>query len=359
MTGFLLSTVFAGAVALSPTPDAWPTAPERALVASTTEVRPGDTLNGIAANEGVSVEDLRRWNPGKIGKDDLIRLGEKLTVMRAPDDLPEEKVEESWIAEVDIKPGDTLGRIAKRLNVSIADLKRWNHLGPNGVIRAGRTLRYMQHGFRPEARSVGSPTHGRLHYGVHLARGRGYRLRFPRNAYTTRPVWRTLHLCTAAMADRFPGTADILIGDISRPSGGRFPPHVSHQSGRDADVGYYLLGNVQNETMYRVGPKDIDFEKTWALMACLIEAQDVVRIYVDRAIQRAMVDYLEKRGDVPAETLDRLFAVRGDGSRNALIQHAPKHDTHFHVRFACDDVDADCSEDKGDVVVHLAPPAAP
>ena len=111
--------------------------------------------------------------------------------------------------------------------------------------------------------------------------------------------------------------------------------------------------------MYRVGPKDIDFEKTWALMACLIEAQDVVRIYVDRAIQRAMVDYLEKRGDVPAETLDRLFAVRGDGSRNALIQHAPKHDTHFHVRFACDDVDADCSEDNGDVVVHLAPPAAP
>lgn len=354
MTGFLLSTVLAGAVALGPTPDAWPTTAEPELVATSTEVRGGDTLSSIAASEGVSIEDLRRWNPG-IGAGDLIRLGEKLTVMRARDTLPEEVVQDSWIAEIDIKPGDTLGRIAKRLNVSIADLRRWNHLGPSGIIRAGRALRYVQHGLRPEPRSVGSPTHGRLHYGIHLGRGRGFRLRFPRNAYTTRSVFRTLHLCAGAVADRFPGSAEVLIGDISRPSGGRFPPHVSHQSGRDADIGYYMAGNVQNETMYRVGPRDIDFAKTWALMACLVETQDVVRIYMDRAIQRAFADYLEERGGVPAETLARLFAVRGDGHGNTLIQHAPKHDTHFHVRFACDDTDAACVEDRGDVVVHIPP----
>jgi hypothetical protein len=142
-----------------------------------------------------------------------------------------------------------------------------------------------------------------------------------------------LRNCSRFVHTLFPGTADLLIGDLSRPGGGRFPPHESHQSGRDADAGYYLAGNIQNSTLHRVGVAGLDPAKTWMYMRCLIAPGDVVRMYVDRALQRGLVAYLERIGAESPESLARLFEVVGGAS--ALIRHAPYHDTHLHVRFAC------------------------
>ena len=348
------------------------------------EVRQGDTLGGIARRHGVSVDDVRRWNRKRVGAGDMIRAGTTLVLKvpagappsgsarpkeseptrakptpdakPSPDAKPAKKAppalavdeDDRWYATYLVRPGDTISRIARKLEVEPEDLLRWNSLKKAHHLRAGQTLRYAGDGPRPPARSRGRTTSGSLENAIHLGEGPGYRLRFPRNAYGLPSVARTLKRCTARMPRRFKGTADILIGDLSRPHGGRFPPHVSHQSGRDVDIGYYLRGNVQNETMYRVRADQVDYEKSWELLACLLSEDEVVRVYIDAPIQVAMAEYLRKTRRLSERQVDRLFGAVGEIQKDALIHHAPKHDTHIHVRFGCDADQPDCAEDPGD-----------
>lgn len=315
-------------------------------------VRRGDTLSHIAARYSVSLADLRRWNPKRVGPDDMIQLGAVLTVKVAAgsDAASSGPVWEGWYA---IEPGDTLGKAAHKLGVSIAELERCNKLRPGARIRAGDLLRFEKTGPRPKPSSAGRPTEGSVVGAVHLGKGSGYRLRFPKGAFGLPSVTHTLRRCAADVAKRFRGTADVLIGEISKPMGGHFAPHQSHQSGRDADVGYYLAGNKQNATMFTVGARDIDPKKNWALIRCLLTSDRVVRIYMDRGLQRAMVKYLSRKGGLSAATLDRLFEVEADVPASALIRHANGHDTHFHVRFACDSGDSRCVEEEDDHVFKL------
>src|SRR5688572_23502283 len=48
-----------------------------------------------------------------------------------------------------------------------------------------------------------------------------------------------LNRAARAVARKFPGSV-LEIGELSRKDGGRITSHLSHQSGRDADVGFYL-----------------------------------------------------------------------------------------------------------------------
>lgn len=304
----------------------------------------GDTLSAIAARHGVTVAEIRKWNPKRLGSGDLIRAGETLRLK-----VPSKKKEslQPWEAFYLIRSGDTLGGIASRLGVTVSELRRWNKLREGAVIRSGDVIRYEKMGERPSARSSGRPTKGGLHMGEHLGEGRGYRLRFPRNAWALPSTNRWLRRCAARMAERYRGTADVLIGDLSRVTGGRFPPHQSHQSGRDADVGYYLRGNQQNVTLHRVGPADLDYAKNWSLLRCLLATKQVVRVYMDTSLQRGYVQHLKKKG-ARDSTLAALFEVAAGGAGGALVVHAPKHDTHLHVRFACGEGDASCREEGGD-----------
>ena len=269
------------------------------------DIRAGDSLLRISTRYGVSVDDLRRWNQGRIGSGDLIKVGEKLIVYAPPAQVPQPSASgPTWRGYYDIKRGDTLGKIARKLGVSVADLVRWNAVR-NNIIKAGDVLVYEKQGQQPEPRSVGRPTKGKLVGARYLGKGEGYRLRFPKNAYGIPRVNTLIRTCAKRVKDAFPGTADILVGDISRPTGGHFPPHKSHQSGRDADIGYYLAGNIQNKTMYRVNGSHVDHRKNWTLMKCLLEEERIVRVYMDTGIQKAMVKFLVKK-----EIIDSALATR-------------------------------------------------
>jgi murein endopeptidase len=244
-----------------------------------------------------------------------------------------------------------VSKIASRARVDAGALMQWNGLGPRAKIKAGDRLRIFRPGPRPTPQSVGRPTAGSMRHGQHLGTGPGYRLRFPKNAYGLDGVLKTLRHCAKRVRDAHPGSHDVLVGDISRPGGGHFPPHASHQSGRDVDVGYYLASMQQNATLHRVRPHEVDYLRTWSLLRCYLTTDKVVRVYMDRAIQVAMVEWLRHKKLLDDRQLGRLFQV--EGGDEALVLHAPRHDTHMHVRFACGPDQPDCIEEERDSVFRL------
>lgn len=351
-------------------PDSAPARAETVVTTKKVIVRPGDSLGRIAERHKVNIDDLRRWNRRKIGKNDVIRLGDMLEIRvktkrkgpppSAADTKTEDKAKKAskdapklYKGRYTIRPGDHLGGIAKKLRVKTADLMRWNKLASITAIKAGATLYYERSGAPPKAYSVGLPADGRLVNGEHLGKGFGYRLRFPNGAYGMPKVNQMLRKCSAHVAKRFRGTAKILVGDISKPAGGAFPPHSSHQSGRDADLGYYLSGNKQNKTLHRVGAYQLDYAKNWAMLRCLLRTNQVVRVYMDTHIQKGYVAFMRKYKLASDATLVRLFGAVSDTPRLSLIRHSPGHDTHLHIRFACETHDKRCAEEPKDKLFKL------
>ncbi len=91
--------------------------------AKQTVVHKGDTLWGIAQENGVSVDSIKEWNNLST---DLIH----------PNDLLEVS---SPIKQVQVSLGDTLWNISQIYGVSVEDLKKWNHLSSD-LIHPGLNL---------------------------------------------------------------------------------------------------------------------------------------------------------------------------------------------------------------------------
>lgn len=112
-------------------------------------VQPGDTLELIAREYGISVPVLREINHLSTNR---IRPGASLRIPKAQDG--EEGIPVSVICERDavrahplsivtryaVRAGDSLWGIAHRKGVRLALLRRWNQLGPHSVLQPGETL---------------------------------------------------------------------------------------------------------------------------------------------------------------------------------------------------------------------------
>jgi LysM repeat protein len=97
-------------------------------------VRSGDTLGAIAERYGTTASNLRAWN-GISGS--RINVGQKLRV-QAPGGSSASS-SSGGSDQYRIRSGDTLEVIARRFNVTIAQLKAWNNLR-SSRIRAGDSL---------------------------------------------------------------------------------------------------------------------------------------------------------------------------------------------------------------------------
>jgi membrane-bound lytic murein transglycosylase D len=139
-------------------------APVRAEMRSTTEARGstkyhrigrGETLGAIADRYHVSVEDLRRWNHlrgNEIAAGHMLRVSppQAHAMLADPPAHRSERASHETAHAAHaiashprfyrVRRGDSLGAIASRFHVSVADLRRWNHLRGN-EIRAGHSLR--------------------------------------------------------------------------------------------------------------------------------------------------------------------------------------------------------------------------
>ncbi len=188
-------------------------------------------------------------------------------------------------------------------------------------------------------RAVGWAAFGRLENGVLARSTPGLFVRSP-DSWGTPETVAGLRRVATEVESLFPGRGDLVVTDISRREGGHLRPHKTHQNGRDVDVLLYRDGPGEGAR----GARDLDVERTWALVMLLRSAGDVDTILMDRGVQARVLNYARGVLHRPQAELDEIFQIVHGGTRkgaDALCKHAPGHRTHLHLRFKSPRAEAD------------------
>jgi len=196
--------------------------------------------------------------------------------------------------------------------------------------------------------SVGKASHGYLLEGVRLPdRGDGY---------TTRDVWRARdqRFGTDELVDLVVGVArrmgrqvpdvKLVVADLSGRGGGeRAAFHRSHQSGRDADLLYYMRDAsgqpLEPDAMhvFNAGGRatdgtgiTIDVPRTWLLVREIITAPEaaVQWVFMYEPIAWRLIEHAQRIGEPEALIARARRTLRQPGD-------SARHDDHMHVRVYC------------------------
>ena len=192
--------------------------------------------------------------------------------------------------------------------------------------------------------SRGEPTQGRLHRGIALPRkGTGFVRRNRDRYYGTHETIALVRYAAARLAAAYPGTAPLLVGDISEKAGGKAPPHRSHQSGRDVDIGFVERSNT-TRTQFKgdLSLDEIDVDRSWFVMETLLQTGKVQYIFINETLLRRFASHARAMGWT-RDAVDALFVLPGERIKRGAVRHADGHTYHFHVRFHCPEGDRHCS----------------
>jgi penicillin-insensitive murein DD-endopeptidase len=195
-------------------------------------------------------------------------------------------------------------------------------------------------------RSIGSPTEGHLLGGMHLDETAYVRI-VPADAagdvrWGLEPLVAMVDRAARAVRRQFPDTITS-VGHLSREGGGEVERHRSHESGRDADIGFYVRNASGRQLFeshfvpFRANGAAVawpgayfDDAKNWALVAAMLcdsEAR-VTHVFIAAPLRARLLAYAERAGAAAALRV-----------RAAEVMQQPRgalpHDDHFHVRIAC------------------------
>lgn len=176
--------------------------------------------------------------------------------------------------------------------------------------------------------SIGLPNNGRLFNGVRLEDSPLFEIVAPDFTWGTKETVEYLKVAAAEVHRLHKDTPPLHLGHISKKSGGYLSPHLSHQSGRDVDLGYFYSNK---RAWYRRATwTNLDTARTWTFVKALIQKTDVELILIDTSIQSLLQKHAEQAGEDKG-WLRNIF--KGSAERPALIRHVRGHATHMHVRF--------------------------
>ena len=103
----------------------------------THKVRQGDSLWMIARQNNVTVNQITRWN--RLDGGALIKPGQQLVIWKKGKTAANGKRVRT--VNYTVRNGDSLYRIARKFNVSISDLRRWNNLAKGKYLQPGQRLK--------------------------------------------------------------------------------------------------------------------------------------------------------------------------------------------------------------------------
>lgn len=106
------------------------------------QVQSGDTLWELARHYGVSINHLKRCNPGlsssTLALNSQLRIRDQLRYAAAPQPPVQEAVNK--VVNYRVRRGDSLARISSRFGVTVKQLVAWNALDPSRYIQPGERL---------------------------------------------------------------------------------------------------------------------------------------------------------------------------------------------------------------------------
>ncbi|MDO6562518.1 LysM peptidoglycan-binding domain-containing protein [Amphritea sp. 1_MG-2023] len=103
-------------------------------------VKSGDSFWSIARRHNISVAELTAWN--QMAPNDPLRAGHTLIIWKTNTQAVLSRSDKQMIRRIgySVRHGDSLSVIANRFSVSISDIKRWNKLEQSRYLRPGQGL---------------------------------------------------------------------------------------------------------------------------------------------------------------------------------------------------------------------------
>lgn len=218
-------------------------------------------------------------------------------------------------------------------------------------------------------RSIGSPTEGHLLGGAHLDEAPYLRV-VPTYAgsdvrWGLEPLVTMIDRAARQVRRQFP-EAVTSVGHLSRAGGGEIDRHHSHESGRDADIGFFIHSASGKQllpshfvqfrgdgTAASWPGAYFDDAKNWLLVSALVTDPEahVTHLFVAAPLRARLLAYAERMG-APA-------AVRMRAAELLQQPHgALPHDDHFHVRIGCPSRMSGCVENPTARTRHAGPTVA-
>lgn len=195
--------------------------------------------------------------------------------------------------------------------------------------------------------SIGMPHRGVLTESVQLPpEGDGYKwLRQDDRHHGVPRFVHAIERAARVVARERPG-AILGIGDLSQKRGGQLLPHLSHRTGRDADLLLYMTtldgAPVESPGFIHVGPDGLawddkgkrflrfDVERQWILVKTLVEDPEarIQWVFANRNVEALLIQWARARGE-PGDTIVRAM--------DTMLEPHPggPHDDHVHIRTAC------------------------
>jgi LysM repeat protein len=309
----------------------------------TVVVQPGDTLWELAQEHGCSLTSLRAAND--LEPDDPLVVGREIDLSSCKGTTGASSPRYVVVA------GDTLAGIAQRHGTTTEELRKLNDID-GSLIRVGQTLNLPGTNERTvralAGQSIGRPDHGYLRKPTRLPRSsQYYRRRVERTYAAAHLIDHTLN-AIAVVYDRFPKAHRLAIGDLSDEDGGVLSGHMSHQSGRDIDLGlfYRQVPNGYPEEFVIATEKTFDATTTWVLLEALLgsvgQPGGVEKVFLDYELQGLLYAEARKQGWSKKRLVDVFQYPDGKSAKHGIVRHLAKHDDHLHVRFTCLADDASC-----------------
>ncbi|MEM9459265.1 MAG: penicillin-insensitive murein endopeptidase [Myxococcota bacterium] len=317
---------------------------------------PQETLDDVALRYGVTAAQIAEWN--LLNPDDPgLSPGDTVKIKKpAKRPLPQQQI------KYELEREDTSWtKLSKRFGISAKKLRSYNpdvkklRTGKEVVIWIDpkpykpREPRQAIPDYVPDrsALSVGSPNSGSLESGIQLPDNPSlYKRRYPYIMWGSGYLVANVQKAVAQFRQDMDFDGTLVMADISRTKGGHFyPPHKSHQAGRDIDIWLPTLRGVFKEKYLnedgdekwgrRPNPEEVDWFATWGLIKALLETDAVQAIFLSDSVQPSVYDAAKFLG-VSDEELDyALQYPKGSGTQPGKVSHSPGHSHHMHVRFKC------------------------